>query len=97
MDVGIVHFAGMTHGDAIYLCRDPLQYPILYKAVLPLYLSIVYSFNQSCPSIPFHDMELCNTAIQTLNNHIVKNRIIVQYNGGKGHFPWPPALYEVGN
>jgi hypothetical protein len=82
----------MTHGNAIHLCRDPLQYPMLYKAVLPLYLSIVHSFNQSCPIIPFHDMELCDKAIQTLVNYVDANRIAVQYSPGKGQFYWPPVV-----
>eukprot|EP01038_Epipyxis_sp_PR26KG_P015900 gene15900-21563_t len=50
MTLGILHFAGMIGGDAELLCRYPLQYPILLSAALPLFLSSVHSFINSCQS-----------------------------------------------
>lgn len=41
---GIVHFAGTTHGDGLFFCKAPLQYPIFIADVAPLYLSIASSF-----------------------------------------------------
>lgn len=45
--LGIVHFAGTTGGNAERLCQDPMQYPLFSTAVIPLYLSIVHSYNNT--------------------------------------------------
>jgi len=42
---GIVHFAGTTHGDGLFFCKAPLQYPIFIADVAPLYLSIASAFS----------------------------------------------------
>jgi lipopolysaccharide biosynthesis glycosyltransferase len=44
---GIVHFAGTTGGNAEVLCKDPMQYPLLANAAMPLYLSIIHSYNNT--------------------------------------------------
>jgi lipopolysaccharide biosynthesis glycosyltransferase len=47
--LGIIHFAGTQSGsNPEQLCRFPLLYPVLFNATLPLYFSVVHSFNQSC-------------------------------------------------
>ena len=43
--IGIVHYAGTTHGDALFFCKYPLQYPIYIPNVIPLYMSIAVSYS----------------------------------------------------
>eukprot|EP01033_Poteriospumella_lacustris_P004919 gene4919-3519_t len=41
---GIIHYASVTHGDALYLCRYPALHEMLSRAATPLYLTTVQSF-----------------------------------------------------
>eukprot|EP01040_Poterioochromonas_malhamensis_P005848 gene5848-6288_t len=43
---GIIHFAGISHGNAVNLCKTSTHHPILVPAALPYYLSLVHSFVQ---------------------------------------------------
>eukprot|EP01034_Spumella_vulgaris_P032003 gene32003-39535_t len=62
--IGIIHFAGTTHGDAEMLCRDPLQYPVLLlSGVVPLYLSVMSAFQKKCPQCAPHSVHpICRQA-----------------------------------
>jgi hypothetical protein len=43
--LGIIHFAGITHGNALLLCENPFMNPLLLTtSVVPLYYSIIMSF-----------------------------------------------------
>lgn len=41
---GIIHYASVTHGDALYFCRYPALHEMLSRAATPLYLTTVQSF-----------------------------------------------------
>jgi len=45
--VGVVHYAGYTHGDAVRFCIAPLHLPIFTHNVVPLYLAVAASYANS--------------------------------------------------
>jgi hypothetical protein len=44
MNVGVVHYAGYTHGNAVMFCSFPLHLPLFTHNVVPLYLAVAASF-----------------------------------------------------
>lgn len=91
---GVVHFAGITKGDAFALCREPLKYPFLLNAALPLYLSAVKSFGKSLFKETQQELatlvSLCSASLDLVLTEVKKSNIIVAYNPGPGRFIWPP-------
>jgi hypothetical protein len=100
---GIVHFAGIIHGKLENLCVNPLLFPVLLNAALPLFLSISYSFHllqlsnsDVSNSSNFNSSNnwsvpsSCLAAITILNDHYKENNISIKYDGGLGNFYWPP-------
>ena len=92
INLGIIHFAGITHGDAQFLCKYPLLHPSLFPAVLPLYLSAIYTALRSCPLI--QDLypnvtTLCNEAIHSTMNHFRGHGMVPQYDTVNEKFSWP--------
>ena len=90
MLIGIVHFAGTTHGDAEMLCHEPLRYPLYLSAAMPLYLSIVASFQRSYPNSSHRFSNRCKEAIAEIESAIQEFNVTVKYNPGLGNFTWPP-------
>lgn len=89
---GIVHFAGVTHGDSQLLCYEPLRYQSFTKSVVPLYLSILSSFERHCP-IAKQLLPYCNVteAVRIVEEFHRINGSKVVYNPGHGAFKWPPV------
>lgn len=88
--LGIVHFAGAVKSDANRLCEDPLQYPVFLPSVLPLYLSIVNSFQQRCPSSTYRPSAACQKSVKIVQDHFFYKVMKPKYNPGRGKFSWPP-------
>eukprot|EP01041_Mallomonas_annulata_P004723 gene4723-9377_t len=90
---GIIHFAGVTHGDAQRLCYEPLRYPIFLKAVLPLYLSVIASFQSICPAAKalFTHCNLTD-AVKVVVDELKANGSWASFHPGIGKFNWPPKL-----
>ena len=105
--LGIIHFAGTTGGDAELLCRNPLQYPMLLPSATPLYLSMVASYmNKLCRNrgttingttightCDYLFTDVCLTAVRTVSEELRSKDVRVRYNPGRGVFPWPPRPY----
>jgi lipopolysaccharide biosynthesis glycosyltransferase len=108
---GIVHFAGITHGDALLLCANPfLSLTLISSGALQLYLSVLVSLTNQLASLsPFENSvartmtgkmlndtaSVCPTAIESLQQHLRQQRQVVQFNGGEGRFSWPPPALSV--
>lgn len=86
---GIIHFAGTTHGDALMLCKHPLQYPTFLTAVIPLYLMTIKSFQDTCPASIWNFND-CNItyAIDLVRSEVARLNVTISYNGGLGKFRW---------
>lgn len=88
--VGIVHFAGITHGDEQFLCKYPLLHEILFRAALPLYLSIVHSFSRQCRlEVVRNFTSVCDKASQQLKDQLQISNISPHFYSGRGAFQWP--------
>ena len=87
--IGIIHFAGTSHGDAEMLCNDPFQYQVFIKHAMPLYLKAIQSFQKSCPhSIwKFMTCNITNT-INIVKKELKALNITVSYNAGRSGFDW---------
>ena len=93
MLAGIVHFAGTTQGNAERLCHEALKYPLFIPAVVPLYLSVVVSFQLKCPASSQwnYSSGACNRAVKEVADYAAANSISIQYNPGRcKNFSWPP-------
>lgn len=91
---GIVHFAGLTHGDPFLLCQYPLMVDMLLPAALPLYLAALLSLAKSCPTADrqFGLLNKCKVAVGVVADYHKKYRVIVKYDGGRGKLSWPPPM-----
>jgi len=99
--LGIVHFAGTTQGNARTICIDPVQYPVLSTGAVPLYLSVLKSVINSCP-IRDDDYnkgwynewlgveKTCLEAITKVQSHQEKGTLEIKFLPGHGNFYWPP-------
>ena len=89
---GIIHFAGTTHGNARTICIDPLQYPVLTSGAVPLYLTIVKRFFNSCPILSGFDEEwlsvkkTCEKAIVTMLKKQQSGTFDIDYVPGSSSF-----------
>jgi hypothetical protein len=92
----VVHFAGTTHGDVELLCREPLRYPVLLPAALPLYLSVLGSYHKECPVTSYPVSGVCRSAVAVVLRMLQADSdgraTAVRYNPGRGRFTWPPKL-----
>jgi lipopolysaccharide biosynthesis glycosyltransferase len=89
--IGITHFAGTTRGISSVLCENPLMYPHLSSAAIPLFLSVISSLSSTCsvsrPFIP----SACWKAIDKVKTAVQHNNLTINYNPGSGKFCWPPV------
>lgn len=96
--LGIVHFAGTTHGDPKAICIHPLQYPYLSAGAVPLYLSIVEALFQNCPVLDEKWLDVrrtCQHAINKTLKYESYGKINVEYRAGHGRFKWPPKVNYI--
>jgi hypothetical protein len=86
---GVIHFADTTGGNAKFLCDYPLKYPLLIKAVLPLYLSVVRAFMTKFPATLGQSLTAsCTSAEEALRAELSDKEITVRYNTGVGNLTW---------
>lgn len=88
--LGIVHFAGTTHGKSSLLCDQPLTYPHLVTAAVPLFLSVVSSLHSTCPMSHQFIPASCWNAMEAVQHAVSFANLTVRYNPGRGRFLWPP-------
>jgi lipopolysaccharide biosynthesis glycosyltransferase len=97
---GVIHFASVTHGDALYLCRFPVLHEMLSRAATPLYLATLQSFafthcaNSTGPHELMnecsHIAHLCPNAAKLLSHSLQEQHIQPQYHSGRAPVSsWP--------
>lgn len=89
---GVVHFAGTTRGNALFLCEFPTTHTLLLPAAVPLYLAVVQSFLQQCPASPYSRSlaaQCVDYAAPTVAAALKSDRTAGHFESGVGHFQWP--------
>lgn len=96
---GVVHFAGVLHGDPLQLCRYPLLYPALWPSALPLFLSTALSFAKTCPAAAGRKVSgedsvrsLCPAAAALLQQTMRKEKVKGGFAASsRSRLTWPPS------